>query len=93
MTDLDTFDRAGMWINQSNAGYKIIDVTKGAPADAAGLKPGDEIVAVNGKAAASIPLYEMRRQLRDDAPGTIVDFSVRHGDARKEIAVTLRDLI
>ncbi|HEX4079346.1 MAG TPA: aspartyl protease family protein [Rhizomicrobium sp.] len=93
MADLDTFDRAGMWINQSDAGYKVIDVTKGAPADTAGLKPGNEIVAVNGKAAASIPLYEMRRQLRDDAPGTVVTFSVRHGNKRREIAVTLRDLI
>ncbi|HEY3638662.1 MAG TPA: aspartyl protease family protein, partial [Rhizomicrobium sp.] len=42
--DLDTFDRAGLWINQSAEGFAVVDVMKGAPADQAGLKVGDIIV-------------------------------------------------
>ncbi|HEY2445826.1 MAG TPA: aspartyl protease family protein [Rhizomicrobium sp.] len=91
--DLDTFDRAGLWFNKGDAGYRVIDVSKGAPADQAGLKVNDEILAVNGKPATSIPLYEMRRQLRNDAPGTVVTFSVRRGGETKKIPVILRDLI
>lgn len=93
VADLDMFDRAGMWINQSDAGYKVFDLTKGAPAEAAGLKVDDEIVAVDGKPASSIPLYEMRRQLRDEAAGTVVTLAVKRGGETMDVKVALRDLI
>jgi membrane-associated protease RseP (regulator of RpoE activity) len=93
VSDLDSFDRSGLWINNSNAGYTVVDITKGGPADTAGLKVGDEIVSVNGKPASSIPLYDMRGQLRNEAPGSVVKFSVKRGAESKDIAVTLRDLI
>ena len=91
--DLDTFDRAGLWINQSPEGFSVIDVTKGAPADQAGLKAGDIIVGVNGTPTASLKLYDLRKQLRDEAPGTVVTFTVRRGDSQQTVPVTLRDLI
>jgi predicted aspartyl protease len=93
VADLDMFDRAGMWINRSDAGYKVFDLTKGAPAEAAGLKVDDEIVAVDGKPATSIPLYEMRRQLRDEAAGTVVTLAVKRGGETLDVKVALRDLI
>jgi membrane-associated protease RseP (regulator of RpoE activity) len=93
VSDLDSFDRSGMWINQSATGYKVVDVTKGTPADNAGLKAGDEIVSVDGKPAAATPLYDMRARLRNDAPGTVVKFTVKRGNETKDIAVTLKDLI
>ncbi|HWA31610.1 MAG TPA: aspartyl protease family protein, partial [Rhizomicrobium sp.] len=93
VADLDTFDRAGMWINEDDAGYKVVDVTKGAPAEAAGLAVGDEIVAVDGKPAKSIPVYAMRQRLRDDAPGTVVKFTIKRGGETKDVSVTLKDLI
>jgi len=91
--DLDTYDRAGLWINQSPEGFAVVDVMKGAPADQAGLKAGDIIVGVNGISAASIKLYDLRKELRDEAPGTIVTFTVRRGDAQRTVPVALRDLI
>lgn len=93
VSDLDTFDRSGLWINESDDGYQVVDVTRGAPSDMAGLKVGDDIVAVDGKPAKSIPLYEMRRQLRDEAPGTVVNFTVKRGNGTASVPVTLRDLI
>jgi membrane-associated protease RseP (regulator of RpoE activity) len=93
VADLDTFDRAGMWFNQSADGYAVVDVTKGAPAESAGLKVGDAIVAVDGKPATSIPVYEMRKRLRDDTPGTAVTLTVKSGGATRDVKVTLRDLI
>ncbi len=91
--DLDTFDRAGMWFNQSADGYAVVDVTKGAPAETAGLKVGDAIVAVDGKPATDIPIYELRKRIRNDAPGTVVTFTVRNSTATRDVKVTLRDLI
>ena len=91
--DLDTFDRAGLWINQASNGFSVVDVTKDAPAAQAGLKSGDVVVAVDGKPASSLKLYEVRKQLRNDAPGTVVRLTVRRGSEQKDMAVTLRDLI
>ncbi|HUB85526.1 MAG TPA: aspartyl protease family protein [Rhizomicrobium sp.] len=93
VADLDTFDRSGMWINNTDGGYTVVDITKGGPSDQAGLKVGDEIVSVDGKPATGIPLYEMRERLRNEAPGTVVHFTVKRGSETKDIAVTLRDLI
>jgi hypothetical protein len=93
VADLDTFDRSGVWLNQSDTGYKVVDVTKGTPADDAGLKADDEIVAVDGKPATGIPLYEMRSRLRNELPGTTVIFTVKRSGVTKNVTVTLRDLI
>jgi hypothetical protein len=35
----------------------------------------------------------MRRQLRDEAPGTVVNFTVKRGNGTASVPVTLRDLI
>jgi S1-C subfamily serine protease len=93
VADLDTFDRAGLWINASANGYKVADVTAHAPADMAGVRAGDEIVEVDGKPAASIPVYDMRKKLRNDPVGTVIGLTVMRGGERKSISVTLRDLI
>jgi hypothetical protein len=91
--DLDSFDRSGLWINNSDGGYTVVDVTKGGPSDTAGLKVGDRIISVDGQPASSIPLYEMRNRLRNEAPGTAVTFAVVRGGVKQDVKVTLRDLI
>jgi hypothetical protein len=91
--DLDTFDKSGMWINATAEGFKVIDVTKGGPAEAAGLQKDDLITAINGKPAAGMNLPELRERLRNAKDGTVVTFTVRRGDTQKAIAVTLKDLL
>jgi hypothetical protein len=91
--DLNTFDRAGLWINKDPAGLTVVDVTDGAPAASAGLKKEDVITAVNGKAAGDVALADLRYHLRNDAPGTVVTFTVKRGNESKDVKVTLRDLI
>jgi len=92
VADLDTFDRSGMWINAADDGFKVIDVTKGGPAEAAGLAKGDIIASVDGKPANAIPLYEMRQRLRNAAPGTPVALAVKRGEATRDVTLQLRDL-
>jgi len=93
ISDLDTFDRAGMWFNEDPKGFKVYDVMKGTPADEAGLKAGDVITAVDGKKATDLHLYDVRRRFRDDAPGTAVTLTVANGAATHSVKLTLRDLI
>jgi hypothetical protein len=90
MDDLDTFDRAGMWVNLDPAGFKIIFADKGAPAQAAGLKANDIIVAVDGKPAKDITLSDLRYRLRNGKPGSVMKFTLKDG---RTASVTLRDLI
>jgi len=91
VADLDTFDRSGIWINSDPQGFKIVEVSRGTPAEAAGLKAGDVIVAVDGKPASAMTLYGLRERLRNQAPGTVVTFSLKGG--AKDVSVTLRDLV
>jgi membrane-associated protease RseP (regulator of RpoE activity) len=93
VTDLDTFDRSGVWFNQNEAGYSVVNVTKGGPSDQAGLKVDDQIVAVDGKPATSLPVYQLRERLRNEAPGTVIHFTVKRGGETKDVLVTLKDLI
>ncbi len=93
VADLDTFDRSGMWINQIDGGVKIFDVTKGGPADQAGLAKGDEIVAVDGKPANAISLSDLRQQLRDGKPGSVVKLTVKRASGTQDVSITLHDLI
>jgi membrane-associated protease RseP (regulator of RpoE activity) len=93
VADTGTFDRAGMWCNVADDGFKIVDVTKGGPAAAAGLKTGDIITQVDGKPVTEIHLYDLRLRLRNDPPGTMVMFAVKDGSAVKSVKITLRDQI
>ena len=91
--DTGTFDRAGLWINKSAKGFKIADLTTGGPAAKAGLKMGDDVTAVDGVAAPSISLSELRQRLRNEKPGTVVTLTVAQGSETRRVAVTLADQI
>jgi len=90
IADLDTYDRAGMWFNVEPEGYKIIAVTPGGPAEAAGLKADDVITSIDGKAVADLVLPTVRQRLRTDAAGTSVKLHLASGT---DVTVTLKDQI
>jgi hypothetical protein len=84
----DTFDRAGLWIERGGKGFEVIDVVAGSPAADAGIKVGDVIVAVDGKAWTVSGLAAARLAMKR-APGAKV--RLRIGGAER--VLTLRDLI
>jgi PDZ domain/Aspartyl protease len=93
------FDRAGAWLNLAEEAppalpaFEVIDVYAGGPAAEAGLRAGDRIVEVDGKAPAELPLPALRERLRNDPPGTRVRFTVLRAGQRGEVVVVLRDLV
>jgi hypothetical protein len=90
----DPYDRAGLWLNREGEAFLVIDVVAGGPAAEAGLRAGDTVVAVDGKPAPALELPELRRRLRESAPGTAVRFTVASKEGEeKEVSVRLRDLI
>jgi len=92
-SDVGVFDRAGFWLNQSPAGFKIMDLTAAGAAEAAGLKVGDEITAVDGAPAGKVDLPELRKRLRDEPAGTQVKLDVLAGGQARAVTLTLKDQI
>ncbi len=93
VADSGTFDRAGLWINTGAAGFKVTDVTAGGPAAKAGVQVGDAVTAVDGVAASSIALSDLRVRLRDSDPGTVVAFTIERDGTTRVVHVTLEDQI
>ena len=93
VADLDTYDRSGMWINVAKGGMQVMDVTANGPAAQAGIEAGDVITEVNGKPATSIHVYDLRRELRDETPGTVVHFTITRDAQTRNVDVKLRDQI
>jgi hypothetical protein len=89
----DTYDRAGLWLNRAEDGFKVEDVVAHGPAAEAGLRVGDTILAIDGKGPADLSLAEVRTRFRDSAPGTPVRLTVRSGGETREVAVVLRELV
>jgi hypothetical protein len=85
----DAYDRAGMWIERGIAGFEVVDVASRSPAEAAGMKIGDVIVAVDERRANAVSLAALRALLRGE-PGRKVRLTIEGGAVR---VVTLRDLV
>ena len=92
-TQPDVYDRSGMWINLGGDGFEVMDVVAGGPAAQAGLKVGDTLVAIDGRATTEISLPATRVRFKTETPGTKVRLQVRSGDETHEAILTLRDLV
>jgi hypothetical protein len=90
----EIFDRSGLWLMRLPDGStEIADVTQGGPGEAAGLKTGDRIVAIDGGRSADVTLSDLRDRMKAP-PGTTLTLSVvRDGDAPHDAVLTLADLI
>ncbi len=90
----DSYDRAGIWLVQKGDAFEVFDVIPGGPADQAGLKVGELVLAVDGKDTGQIILTELRDHWKTADPGTVVKLQVQDAArAKQEMRFTLRDLV
>jgi hypothetical protein len=90
----DHYDRSGMWISQKGDAFEVFDVIPGGPADHAGLKVGDVILAVNRKSTAQLALTDVRDQWKNGDPGTEIKLQIQNAAGQKrEATLKLRDLV
>jgi serine protease Do len=68
-------------------GALIVDVTAGSPAEKAGLKPEDVVVAVDGRPI--VESAELSRYVASKAPGTTVRLDVLRDGSEKTISFQL----
>jgi carboxyl-terminal processing protease len=83
----------GASLQAGDKGLVITGVFKGSPAAAAGLQPGDVIVAVDGEPTAGVAIETSIARIKGEA-GTQVELTVapKGGGAEKTVAVTRRTI-
>ncbi len=89
----DTYDRLGAWLSRDRDALRIRAVTPGGAAEKAGLRADDRIVAIDGAAAPSRRLADWRTRFRTDPPGTRVRLTIERAGKRREVTVTLVELV
>jgi len=90
------FGGIGIEVDLRDDVITVIAPIEGSPAERAGVRPGDKIIAIDGRPARGEPLEKLVRKLRG-APGTRVQIAVRRAGSdsprvfdlvREEIKVT-----
>jgi Aspartyl protease/PDZ domain len=91
----DSYDRAGIWMGQSADGkhFTVVDVIAGGPGADAGVKPGDEILAINGQNTSNLILPDVRETIRREAVGDKLTLLLESGGKQRTAVVTLKDLV
>jgi uncharacterized iron-regulated protein len=75
----------GVLLNSVAEGSKIIEVTKGSPAEKAGLQPGDVITVAAGRKVGSV--HDIIVTVARQAPGSWLPLTVRRGVQSLDIVV------
>jgi hypothetical protein len=91
----DSYDRAGIWMGQSPDGkhFTVVDVIAGGPGAAAGVKPNDQILAINGQSTSNLILPDVREAIRREAVGDKLTLLLESGGKQRTVVVTLKDLV
>jgi hypothetical protein len=89
----DSYDRSGMWMGQDGEYFTVIDVIAGGPADEAGIKKGETILAIDGISTEKLVLPEVREKIRHEAVGRRLSLLLESNGKQHTALVTLRDLV
>lgn len=82
------FVGVGVEVSMRDGWLTILTVFEGGPAHKAGLEPGDRFMAIEGKDARDIQLYDAVQLIRGE-PGTDVLVTIRREGVEKAIERTL----
>ncbi|HZO93502.1 MAG TPA: aspartyl protease family protein [Candidatus Baltobacteraceae bacterium] len=86
-------DRTGLSLNQHDPGsVDVIGVAPGSPAAVAGVRVGDEIVAVNGRPVAQYGDTELSAAIHG-LTGPVLRLTLRRGGATTEVRLTPREML
>jgi C-terminal processing protease CtpA/Prc len=81
----------GAMLKTEGPEFVVHRVVGGSAAEAAGLKPGDAIVAIDGKPSSELTLEQARRTFGVD--GRSHALTVRSNGATRDVRVTLKRLL
>jgi carboxyl-terminal processing protease len=87
-----TFEGIGATVSQQGGEIVIVAPIKGTPAEAAGIRSGDVILAVDGESTDGWTVDQAVLKIRGPA-GTPVTLTIRHSDQTTEDITIVRDEI
>ena len=87
------FGGIGAEIGKIKGTIKIIAPLKNSPAERAGLKPGDSILAVNGSSTTDLSLYEVVKKIRGKIGTKVILTILREGWEEPKDFEIVRELI
>jgi carboxyl-terminal processing protease len=82
------FIGVGVEVDLREESITVIAVIEGSPAERAGIRAGDRIIAIDGQPARGEPLDKLVRKIRG-APGTKVQVAVRRASSEAPITFDL----
>jgi PDZ domain-containing protein/aspartyl protease len=87
-------DMSGMYLMSDRAARRIIveEVRPRSPAHAAGVRPGDVLVSLDGRSAGEMSLAAVRGVLRSQ-DGRVVRLVLARGGVTRDVMLTLRRVI
>ncbi|MGZ7078093.1 MAG: aspartyl protease family protein [Thermoanaerobaculia bacterium] len=87
----DAWDGTGMWLSQRGDAFEVLDVLPDGPAAAAGLRAGEQIIAIDGRVTKGLSLPEERLRLYfEGRRARTVRFTLSNG---REVRVVLRAIV
>jgi carboxyl-terminal processing protease len=87
-----TYEGIGAWVDTTKDFLTIISPMPGSPADKAGLKPGDRIIAIDGEDMSGVDGELVRQKVLGPAGSTVTLTILRNDQEPFDVAVT-RDSI
>ncbi len=82
---------AVLGVDNESGAVHVRETREGAAADKAGLRPGDEIVMIDGVYVRDLGAKELRERLRGDV-GSSVDLTVVRGAEVRRVRLTRTEL-
>ncbi len=89
----DGFGGVGILLEDDASPYRVTKVVAGSPAEAAGIRVGDSVVAVDGERTATRSQNEVIRELRGPVSSTVQVTIERSGSAKARTYQLQRTLI
>lgn len=88
----DVYNRTGLELKQDGPKWHVIGVIADSPAVQIGIKPGDNITAINGQNAAQFTSDDLYTLFRREV-GTKMAVTVQSGFGQRRVTLSLRDLL
>jgi carboxyl-terminal processing protease len=82
------FDGIGATVSEENQTARVVSTQPGSPAEKAGVKAGDVILAVDGVSVANMSLTEVIVRVRGPR-GTTVKLTLRHADGVEPVTLDI----
>jgi hypothetical protein len=89
----DAFTMTGLQIGKYDEGFKIIQVIEDSPADKAGIRAGEVVKSVDGRAMSEWPRAELTELFETGKKGRKVAFTLDRDGIPEDVTIVLRAVI